>query len=115
MKELMEEVYTIVDNEYKRSSAEWGPYYNSSHEAIGVISEELEEVIEALNNTKEGLQEYWKAIRSDDVQAKCTVLIKPKRSAYELVAEATQLTNTIRKAFISEIHMTDKDVSANKE
>lgn len=111
----MREVYTIVANEYMRSSVEWGPYYNSSHEAIGVISEELEEVVEALNNTKEGLQEYWKAIRADDASTKCTVLIKPMQSAYELVAEATQLTNTIRKAFISEIHMVDKDVSATKE
>jgi hypothetical protein len=114
VEELMREVYTIVANEYKRSSAEWGPYYNSSHEAIGVISEELEEVVEALNNTKEGLQEYWKAIRADDASTKCTVLIKPMQSTYELVAEATQLTNTIRKAFISEIHMIDKDVSTNK-
>lgn len=116
MKELMREVYNIVDNEYKRSSAEWGPYYNSSHEAIGVISEELEEVIEALNNTKAGLQEYWKAIRADDdAYTKCEVLLKPKQSAYELVAEATQLANTIRKAFISEIPVIDKDVSANEE
>lgn len=105
MKELMEEVYTIVDNEYKRSSAEWGPYYNSSHEAIGVISEELEEVIEALNNTKEGLQEYWKAIRADDdAHVKGIALGRAKQASYELVAEAVQLSNTIQKAAISEVY-----------
>ena len=76
MEELMKEVCNIVDNEYERSNVKWGPYYNSSHEAIGVISEELEEVIEALNNTKAGLQEYWKAIRADDdAYTKCEVLL----------------------------------------
>ena len=105
MEELMKEVYTIVDNEYERSSVEWGPYYNSSHEAIGVISEELEEVIEALNNIKGGLREYWKAIRSDaDIHVKSIVLDRAKQASYELVAEAVQLSNTIQKAAISEVY-----------
>lgn len=105
VEELMKEVYTIVDNEYERSSAEWGPYYNSSHEAIGVISEELEEVIEALNNIKAGLREYWKVIRSDaDTHVKSVVLGRAKQASYELVAEAVQLSNTIQKAAISEVY-----------
>lgn len=101
----MKEVYTIVDNEYKRSSAKWGPYYNSSHEAIGVIGEELEEVIEALDNTKERLQAYWKAIRvDDDARVKCFALAGAKPASYRLVAEAVQLSNTIQKAAISEVY-----------
>ena len=116
MEELMEEVYTIVDNEYERSSAEWGPFYNSSHEAIGVISEELEEVIEALDNTKERLQAYWKAIRADDdARVKGFALAGAKPASYQLVAEAVQLSNTIQKAAISEAHHIVSNMSTNKE
>lgn len=116
MEELMKEVCNIVDNEYERSSVTWGPYYNSSHEAIGVISEELEEVIEALNNTKAGLQKYWKAIRADDdVYLKRMALTKAKQASYELVAEAVQLAHTIQKATISEAYHIVPNMSANKE
>lgn len=116
MEKLMKEVHIIVDNEYERSSAEWGPYYNSSHEAIGVISEELEEVIEALNNTKEGLQKYWKAVRADDdAYIKGIALTKAKQASYELVAEAVQLAHTIQKAAISEAYHIVPNMSTNKE
>lgn len=115
MEELMKEVCNIVDNEYERSSAEWGPYYNSSHEAIGVISEELEEVIEALNNTKAGLQKYWKAIRADDAYLKRMALMRAKQASYELVAEAVQLAHTIQKAAISDAYHIVSNMSTNKE
>lgn len=116
MEELMKEVCNIVDNEYERSNVKWGAYYNSSHEAIGVISEELEEVIEALNNTKGGLQKYWKAVRADDDACiKGMALRVAKQASYELVAEAVQLAHTIQKAAISEAYHIVPNMSTNKE
>ena len=115
VEKLMKEVHIIVDNEYERSTVKWGPYYNSSHEAIGVIGEELEEVIEALNNTKNGLQKYWKAVRADDdAYIKGIALTNARQASYGLVAEAVQLAHTIQKAAVSEAYHIVPNMSTNK-
>ncbi len=40
MKELMEKVYTLVDWELNKANENW-PLFNSDHEGIAVIEEEV--------------------------------------------------------------------------
>lgn len=65
MKELMNSVTSLIDEEYARASGVYGPLHNSDHEAYAVMLEEFQEADAERFDCECSLDKLWEQIKMD--------------------------------------------------
>lgn len=70
MKELIEAVQHLEEEEYDRASAKFGPIHTSEHQGFAVLLEELEEASEEMCHASNYLNNLWKLIKSKAAEDK---------------------------------------------
>ena len=63
---MTNDILALIANEYKRASLKFGECNNSSHESYAVIKEEYDETIDEMQIVSSNLEQYWKAVKSND-------------------------------------------------
>ena len=69
LKELQDEIVTVVFSELLRAQKEHGETFNSMPEAFSVIWEEIEEANEEMQRVQQKANDLWLANRRDDADA----------------------------------------------
>lgn len=98
MKELQDEIVTVVFSELLRAQKEHGEMFNSMPEAFSVIWEEVEEVKEDMQRVITKANDIWLANRRDDVEAFQVYADKMAAAASLLACEAVQVAAMCIKA-----------------
>ena len=94
MKELINTMHCIAANELNRAN-ETFPQFNSKHEAIGVIDEEVYEMNAELEQTNKWLKELRIAVYRDFLLDKPITEMEKKLSA--ALAEGVQVLAMLKK------------------
>lgn len=98
MKELQDEIVTVVFSELFRAQKEHGETFNSMPEAFAVIWEEVEEVKEDMQRVITKANDIWLANRRDDIEAFQVYADKMAAAASLLACEAVQVAAMCVKA-----------------
>ena len=98
MKELQDEIVTVVFSELLRAQKEHGEIFNSMPEAFSVIWEEIEEANEEMQRVRQKANDVWLANRRDDVEAFQVYADKMAAAASLLACEAVQVAAMCIKA-----------------
>lgn len=98
VKELQDEIVTVVFSELLRAQKEHGETFNSMPEAFAVIWEEVEEVKEDMQRVITKANDIWLANRRDDVEAFQEYADKMATAASLLACEAVQVAAMCIKA-----------------
>lgn len=99
---LTEEVPNLVYAEQVNASQKYGKTNHSDHESYAIILEEYEECQEEMNDIKDSMVDFWKAVRNDDKEPeKLWALKDMSKSCYNLIYEAIQLAGVVDKAINS--------------
>lgn len=98
VKELQDEIVTVVFSELLRAQKEHGETFNSMPEAFAVIWEEVEEVKEDMQRVITKANDIWLANRRDDVEAFQVYADKMATAASLLACEAVQVAAMCIKA-----------------
>lgn len=98
MKELQDEIVTIVFSEILRAQKEHGETFNSMPEAFSVIWEEIEEAKEEMQRVIRKENDVWLANRRDDADAFQVRASKTAAAATLLACEAVQVAAMCIKA-----------------
>ena len=97
MKELRSEVKSLVEIELERANAQF-PMFNSDHEGISVIREEMFEATADADSMKNCIDRLENAVFLDStLDAKWEWAIDAEREAVELACEAIQTAAMLRK------------------
>ena len=94
MKELINTIHCIAANELNRANEKF-PQFNSKHEAIGVIDEEVYEMNAELEQTNKWLKELRIAVYRDFLLDKPISEMEKKLSA--TLAEGVQVLAMLKK------------------
>lgn len=101
MNELRIGVRDLAHDELERANREH-TFFSSSHEAFGVILEELEETVEAMENFHKKNLKFWEQTKKDASRnEKRVTLVDARTEAVEMACEAIQLIAMCEKAIIS--------------
>ena len=65
MDKLIEEVKELVEKEYGRASAHYGPTHNSDHESYAILVEEIEEAEEEIHLMNSALTKFWQYVKDN--------------------------------------------------
>ena len=98
MKELQDEIVTVVFSELLRAKKEHGETFKSMPEAFSVIWEEVEETKEDMQRVITKANDIWLANRRDDVEAFQVYADKMATAASLLACEAVQVASMCIKA-----------------
>lgn len=97
MKELRSEVKSLVEIELERANAQF-PMFNSDHEGISVIREEMFEATADAESMRNCIDRLENAVFLDStLDAKWEWAIDAEREAVELACEAIQTAAMLRK------------------
>lgn len=99
MDKLISEVKELVEKEYGRASAKFGPTNNSDHESYAILLEEREEAQAECEAVDELLKHFWSQVKrnaSDDDKLK----VCNKLETYAMLAacELIQVAAMAKKA-----------------
>lgn len=101
MKELRESVRALVAEEYERSSKEYGETYYSSHEALGVLWEEVDEA----KYEMDGVNKLYNCFGRSVVDNVYDIQVEYLKSIYNVAVngacELIQVANVAQKAIKS--------------
>ena len=98
VKELQDEIVTVVFSELLRAQKEHGETFNSMPEAFSVIWEEVEEAKEEMQRVIRKANDVWLANRRDDEKAFTMCASKTAAAATLLACEAAQVAAMCMKA-----------------
>lgn len=101
MKELRESVKMLVDKEYERSSEKFGKTYHSSHEALGVLWEEVDEAKYEMACISTHYDLFGISVRDDDYDEQSANLNHIYNIAINSACELIQVANVAQKAIKS--------------
>lgn len=101
MIELRKQVEALVNDEYERSSKEHGEKYHSSHEALGVLWEEVEEANYEMLNVYTEFECFGRSVRDDEYDWQKQYLKDIYRTAVNGACELIQVANVAQKAIKS--------------
>lgn len=99
MKELKQELVAVANKELNRANDKF-PLFNSGHEGIAVIYEELQESKEALEELESSFKCLWDQVRGKETPCFLKEDIKPlviADLALNLACEATQTAAMLMK------------------
>lgn len=99
MKDLLVGVRHLVQQEYRRAEAKFGPVNHSSLESYAIILEEVTEHREAEMALDKALQEFWHAVRhNQELQSQRYDLREGLEAALQAAAEMIQVAAMLYKA-----------------
>ena len=100
MKELLDSVEILVEEEYDRAADKFGPVNHSDHESFAIILEECEEADFEFDNFSSELKLFWSMVKDKDASAKDKLRVLSKMQDYaELAAcELIQICAMCAKA-----------------
>ena len=98
LKELQDEIVTVVFSELARAQKEHGETFNSMPEAFSVIWEEVEEAKEEMQRVIRKANDVWLANRRDDEEVFKACASKTAAAATLLACEAVQVAAMCIKA-----------------
>lgn len=99
MQELVNSVEKLVEEEYGRASAEFGPRNATDHESFAVLLEEMEEAQVEGNNAYTDLHGFWSQVKRNSSPAvKAHYLTKVQSSALLAACEYIQVAAMAHKA-----------------
>lgn len=101
MKELRKQVEKLVCEEYERSSIEHGKTYYSSHEALGVLWEEVEEAQCEMSGVHTIYDFFRQSVKNDDYDVQVEYLKRIHKIAVNGACELIQVANVAQKAIKS--------------
>ena len=112
MKELMEKVYTLVDWELNKANENW-PLFNSDHEGISVIEEEVVEALAEAISAKASFESLKNKVFNDD-KATLFICADIKNAAIWTAAEFIQVAAMAQKFITSSEKNNQKEVDWTK-
>ena len=98
LKELQDEIVTVVFSELLRAQKEHGETFNSMPEAFSIIWEEIEEANEEMQRVRQKANDVWLANRRDDADTFRMCASKTAAAATLLACEAVQVAAMCMKA-----------------
>lgn len=98
VRELQDEIVTVVFSELLRAQKKHGETFHSMPEAFSVIWEEVEEVKEDMQRVITKANDIWLANRRDDIEAFQVYADKMAAAATLLACEAVQVAAMCVKA-----------------
>lgn len=101
MKELREQVEKLVYEEYERASKEHGETFYSSHEALGVLWEEVEEAQFEMSGVHTHYNFFGHSVKDNDYDGQAEYLKKIYTMAVNGACELIQVANVAQKAIKS--------------
>lgn len=113
MKELMEKVYTLVDWELNKANENW-PLFNSDHEGIAVIEEEVVEAFVEAISAKENFETLKNKVFNDDKEATPFICKDIKNAASLVAAEFIQVAAMAQKFIASSEKNNQKEIDWTK-
>ena len=113
MKELMEKVYTLVELELNKANENW-PLFNSDHEGISVIEEEVVEAFVEAISAKENFESLKNKVFNDDKEATPFICTDIKNAASLAAAEFIQVAAMAQKFIASSEKNNQKEVDWTK-
>ena len=113
MKELMEKVYTLVEWELNKANENW-PLFNSDHEGISVIEEEVVEAFVEAISAKENFETLKNKVFNDDKEATPFICMDIKNAASFAAAEYIQVAAMAQKFIASSEKNNQKEVDWTK-
>lgn len=100
MKELLNEVEQVVENELARANKQH-PLFNSLHQSYGILAEEIAEAKEAFEETERMFDRFFMCMRKDDYSSANDYLAYIKKNAIDCAAEMVQVAAMAQKAIDS--------------
>lgn len=100
MKELLNEVEQVVENELARANKQH-PLFNSLHQSYGILAEEIAEAKEAFEETERMFDRFFMCVRKDDYSSANDYLAYIKKNAIDCAAEMVQVAAMAQKAIDS--------------
>ena len=97
MRELINEIKQVTESELKRAKIIHPPFV-SSHEAYGVIAEEIDEAEEAFVYMKGVFADFFRCVRKNDFTQAYDYLARVKSGAIDCAAEMVQVAAGAQKA-----------------
>lgn len=97
MKELLESLTPIIEDEIKRGNAKNPEIYNSYHEGYSFINEEVEEAELELKHILTQIERLWICVKNDNIQRSLDRALLIKKHALNLAGEAIQIVVTSEK------------------
>ena len=91
-------IQEAIEAELENARKEWGPKYNSTHEAYAVLKEEVEEAADDLTIIKEDLGFLWTAVKGNSEKPYSASLKHIQQTALSLAIEAVQIAAVAKKA-----------------
>ena len=93
VKDLIIEVQTAENMEYKRAAEKFGAANNSNHESYAIILEEFDEALAECEDVKLQLEGLWEAIKANKPQETINriaqlVRVRAERAAAEFIQVA---------------------------
>lgn len=91
-------ILEAIQAEFENIKKQWGPCYNSEHEAYAVLKEEVEEAKDDLTIITEDLGFLWNAVKGNSDKPYSAALKHLQQTAVELAIEAVQIAAVAKKA-----------------
>ena len=91
-------IQEAIETELENARKQWGPQYNSEHEAYAVLKEEVEEAADDLTIISEDLGFLWNAVKGNSDKPYSAALKHIQQTALELAIEAVQIAAVAKKA-----------------
>lgn len=101
MDKLREQVKTLVTEEYERSSKKYGETYYSSHEALGVLWEEVNEAKYEMECIESQYDLFGESVIDNDYDRQSHYLNRIHDTAVNGACELIQVANVAQKAIKS--------------
>ena len=91
-------VNAAIKAELEKAKKDWGPRYNTEHEAYAVLKEEVEEAADDLNIIQDDLAFLWNAVKGNSDKPYSAALKHIQETALALAIEAVQIAAVAKKA-----------------
>ena len=88
-------IQNAIEAETVNAKANWGPGYNSEHEAYAVLKEEVEEAADDIMFIQEDLEFLWNAVKGNSDKSYQASLKHIKQLAVALATEAVQIAAVV--------------------
>lgn len=98
MNQLINSVSDLVDEEYKRATAEHGGSANTPHEGYALIKEEEEEAADQMSTISVKVTNLWWAVKRDDLGSQRLSLSEIRTAAILGACELIQVAAMADKA-----------------
>lgn len=99
---LIMEVMELVEHEYGRASAKFGPTNHSDHESYAVILEEIQEAKLNIDSFEKEMSVFWDMVKDNaDDRSKCAGLRRMQSEALLGACELIQVAAMAKKAVLT--------------